>query len=221
MAKKCQSAVEFLLSYGWAFIAVLVMIGALAYFGIFDSERFLPPICNFGPSVSCNGREVLLRAHKDDTLVAKLRNNFGSDVMVFDGSINWILGDPSITGAALGGPAGPSSKKTNLCFKNDTGSICHHPEDWEMFGYGFDDCMGGPCDSVLLWNGGKGYSLKGVNATLWPDAETRIFAIGADNAEKLNSGTRIAIKISFKYYDSGSSPQYAKEIVGEIITRVE
>jgi uncharacterized protein (UPF0333 family) len=35
--KKNQVATEFLMTYGWAILVVLVCIGALAYFGIFDS----------------------------------------------------------------------------------------------------------------------------------------------------------------------------------------
>jgi len=33
MNKKGQAALEFLMTYGWAFLVILVMIGALAYFG--------------------------------------------------------------------------------------------------------------------------------------------------------------------------------------------
>lgn len=42
MKKKAQSALEFLTTYGWAFLVILIMIGALAYFGVLDPNRFLP-----------------------------------------------------------------------------------------------------------------------------------------------------------------------------------
>ena len=32
--RKGQAAMEFLMTYGWAILVVLVVIGALAYFGI-------------------------------------------------------------------------------------------------------------------------------------------------------------------------------------------
>ena len=32
--KKAQAAMEFLMTYGWAILVVLVTIGALAYFGV-------------------------------------------------------------------------------------------------------------------------------------------------------------------------------------------
>ena len=32
---------EFLTTYGWAFLVILVMIGALAYFGVLNPENFM------------------------------------------------------------------------------------------------------------------------------------------------------------------------------------
>jgi len=39
MIKKGQSAMEFLMTYGWAIIAAIVAMGALAYFGAFNSDK--------------------------------------------------------------------------------------------------------------------------------------------------------------------------------------
>ena len=39
--RRGQAALEFLTTYGWAFLVILVMIGALAYFGVLDPERFV------------------------------------------------------------------------------------------------------------------------------------------------------------------------------------
>ena len=43
--KKGQAAMEFLMTYGWAILVVLVAIGALAYFGVLSPDRFLPERC--------------------------------------------------------------------------------------------------------------------------------------------------------------------------------
>jgi len=40
--KKSQAAMEFLMTYGWAILVVLVAIAALAYFGVLSPEKFLP-----------------------------------------------------------------------------------------------------------------------------------------------------------------------------------
>ena len=37
--RKAQAALEFLTTYGWAFIVILIMIGALAYFGVLNPSR--------------------------------------------------------------------------------------------------------------------------------------------------------------------------------------
>ena len=46
--KKSQAALEFLTTYGWAFLIILIMIGALSYFGILSPSKLLPNRCNFG-----------------------------------------------------------------------------------------------------------------------------------------------------------------------------
>lgn len=43
--RKAQAAMEFLMTYGWAILVVLVAIGALAYFGVLSPEKFLPEKC--------------------------------------------------------------------------------------------------------------------------------------------------------------------------------
>ena len=43
--KKGQAAMEFLMTYGWAILVVLVAIGALAYFGVLSPEKLLPEKC--------------------------------------------------------------------------------------------------------------------------------------------------------------------------------
>ena len=45
ITKKAQAAMEFLMTYGWAILVVLSAIGALAYFGVLNPDRFLPEKC--------------------------------------------------------------------------------------------------------------------------------------------------------------------------------
>ncbi len=53
--KKGQAALEFLTTYGWAFLVILVMIGALSYFGVLNPDNYVPDACNFGSVMSCSG----------------------------------------------------------------------------------------------------------------------------------------------------------------------
>ncbi|MBN2459785.1 hypothetical protein JXB28_05865 [Candidatus Woesearchaeota archaeon] len=74
--KKAQAALEFLTTYGWAFLVILVMIGALAYFGILSPSRFLPERCNVGPEFSCDEHQVLSAG----TLNIIFTNNVGDTI---------------------------------------------------------------------------------------------------------------------------------------------
>ncbi len=50
---KGQAALEFLSTYGFAFLIILVMIGALAYFGVLNPQNLLPERCQTGPELNC------------------------------------------------------------------------------------------------------------------------------------------------------------------------
>jgi hypothetical protein len=51
--KRAQAAMEFLMTYGWALLVVLVAIGALAFFGVLNPGQFLPDQCVLFAGVSC------------------------------------------------------------------------------------------------------------------------------------------------------------------------
>ena len=48
---KAQAAFEFLTTYGWAFMVILIMIGAISYFGVLRPS--LPGRCLFSPEIEC------------------------------------------------------------------------------------------------------------------------------------------------------------------------
>ena len=58
--KKSQAALEFIMTYGWAILVVLVAIGALAYFGVLSPDRFLPAKCTLQSGIACLDHKVLL-----------------------------------------------------------------------------------------------------------------------------------------------------------------
>jgi len=57
--RKGQAALEFLTTYGWAFIVILVMIGALAYFGVLNPSKVLPNKCIVEAGFSCKEYQIL------------------------------------------------------------------------------------------------------------------------------------------------------------------
>ena len=95
---KAQAALEFLTTYGWAFLVILVMIGTLAYFGILNPSRILPNRCTFSSEFSCS--DHLLKA---DEVRVKLKNNLGEPIELTSVSLTKDDGTVlSCTAPALG-----------------------------------------------------------------------------------------------------------------------
>ena len=74
MFKKSQAAMEFLMTYGWAILVVLVAIGALAYFGVLSPDKFLPSKCTLPAGIVCMDFKV-----GTATVDVVLRNGLGFD----------------------------------------------------------------------------------------------------------------------------------------------
>lgn len=75
MFRKAQAAMEFLMTYGWAILVVLVAIGALAYFGVLSPGDVLPDKCTGSPGLDCV--EVSIMGTNVTFLV---RNNLGYSI---------------------------------------------------------------------------------------------------------------------------------------------
>src|SRR3989344_7673716 len=90
MKKKAQAAMEFLMTYGWAILVVLVVIGALAYFGVLSPKKLLPDKCLFGPGIGvCKDYQLTTSGV---TLV--LTNGFGEKITITDISVK-TAGSPT------------------------------------------------------------------------------------------------------------------------------
>ncbi len=82
MNKKSQAALEFLTTYAWAFLVIIIMISALAYFGILSPSKLLPDRCNFGAEIGCDSNRMIVVDAPAATLTLDLKNNFGEPVIV-------------------------------------------------------------------------------------------------------------------------------------------
>lgn len=81
--KKAQAALEFLTTYGWAFLVIIVMIGALAYFGVLDPGRFVADSCKLDGSIECNAIAVNSTDTTPNSAVAiNIKNNLDKDIAV-------------------------------------------------------------------------------------------------------------------------------------------
>ncbi len=75
--KKAQAAMEFLMTYGWAILVVLVVIGALAYFGILSPTALLPEKCFLPIGLDCEQHKVT-----ETTADFQIRNGLGDSITV-------------------------------------------------------------------------------------------------------------------------------------------
>ena len=75
IGRKSQAALEFIMTYGWAILVVLVAIGALAYFGVLSPDKFLPSKCLLQSGIACLEHKVTIN---DVTVV--LQNSLGDDI---------------------------------------------------------------------------------------------------------------------------------------------
>ena len=124
MHRKSQAAFEFLNNYAWAFIAIIVAIGALYYFGVFDFGKYLPQKCLFTSQFKCLDFTL-----QPDVIRVKLVNNIGEDI--------------SVTSVQITNDASPSISCATLTID---GAVTSVPFDWlhetikEIW---FTDCTGG------------------------------------------------------------------------------
>jgi hypothetical protein len=99
--RKSQAAMEFLMTYGWAILVVLVAIGALAYFGVLSPDNFLPNRCQLPAGIGCTDFLVEEVSGASDTVKVVLQNGLGFDLDTLTVSI----AEPN----CAGGTSTPSS----------------------------------------------------------------------------------------------------------------
>ena len=103
--RKGQAAMEFLMTYGWAILVVLVAIGALAYFGVLNPARFLPESCTLTPGLGCDDFQITADT-TDGIVQLEVRNGMGTQIdfssiyvdVDKDGAFN-IANDCGVAGA--------------------------------------------------------------------------------------------------------------------------
>jgi hypothetical protein len=89
---------EFLMTYGWAILVVLIAIGALAYFGVLNPSRFLPESCTIGPGVGCDDYKVTFASSDASTIQLLLRNGIGESLTAVGVAITGCTVDADASG---------------------------------------------------------------------------------------------------------------------------
>ena len=106
MSGKSQAALEFLTTYGWAFLVILVMIGTLAYFGVLSPSKILPNRCTFGTEFQCIDYQISAAA---DTFRIKIKNSVGEPI---DVSTMTISSESATSYSCTTPPTNPSAWKS-------------------------------------------------------------------------------------------------------------
>ncbi len=82
MDNKGQAALEFLTTYGWAFLIILVMVGGFTYFGVLDASSMSGEDCISSPEFTCQSKQIT-----DTQQIISMRNNFNENIVVVNASI--------------------------------------------------------------------------------------------------------------------------------------
>ena len=77
LGSRGQAALEYLTTYGWVLIVIVISVGFIAYFGFLDPYKFIPERCYFGGQLVCTDHSV-----QTNTLAWRVRNNFGVDIEI-------------------------------------------------------------------------------------------------------------------------------------------
>ena len=132
--RRAQAAMEFLMTYGWALLVVLVAIGALAYLGVLNPTRFVPDRCDIAPGISCNTQQVKANGGaggtSTDYVYVKLQNGLGETLT--DVSLN-------LSAATVGGSSTCASSNRVILGSNwldgttaEFGFTCGTPTTWSV-----------------------------------------------------------------------------------------
>jgi hypothetical protein len=130
MSKKSQTAMEFLLTYGWAILVAIVAIAALAYFGVLTPNTFLPERCQGPSGMDC----VDLVSTGTNNVTFVLRNNNGGHIRIQ--KIASMEGDCIInSGPALFNVSGGNTLYNQIIYNKATEvSLPRDVDNSEQFG---------------------------------------------------------------------------------------
>ncbi len=93
--KKGQAALEYMSTYGWALMAVLIAIGAIMIYGINSPDTLASERCVPSQGFGCSSFDLVQR--EDDGLRVNVRNNLGYEIEINETSFNVLEEGVGIT----------------------------------------------------------------------------------------------------------------------------
>ncbi|MFA5106066.1 MAG: hypothetical protein WC506_03840 [Candidatus Micrarchaeia archaeon] len=79
---KGQAAMEYLVTYGWTLLVLVVIIAILIATGIFSPANFQPEECNFQPDFPCMNYIAYNNAAGQTSLLFNASNGFGFPILI-------------------------------------------------------------------------------------------------------------------------------------------
>lgn len=78
--KNSQAALDFVMTYGWAIMMVMVAIGALAYFGVLSPDKLVPEKCFIDSGITCLDHLAQFFGPGNGEVTVTLKINTGYDI---------------------------------------------------------------------------------------------------------------------------------------------
>lgn len=125
MRKTGQAALEFLTTYGWAFLVILVMIGGLSYFGVLDVSRFVPDNCKLDGNVECSSYALGNYTEDDFRIQLEVLNNMQDDIIITEVRIKEKGVDAYCTATNILNPDVVSSRTSDIEANFTGGQACN------------------------------------------------------------------------------------------------
>lgn len=95
---KAQAALEYLVTYGWAFLVILAAIAALSYFGVLSPKNYMPEKCDFGQQLNCVDQYV----DTSGAVVLRFKNDFGANITITNAYGDYVNSSSSIVNISRG-----------------------------------------------------------------------------------------------------------------------
>jgi hypothetical protein len=115
---RAQAAIEYLTTYGWAIIVLIIMVTSLSAFGVIRPRNWAPDRCELGAEFHC-ADHVFVRENGELTLRLFLRNNL-RDRVTIDGDFNCTFESTAPTSTPITISIGSEEEKEINCTTTDS-----------------------------------------------------------------------------------------------------
>ncbi|MCP4651414.1 MAG: hypothetical protein GY853_15215 [PVC group bacterium] len=202
MYKRAQAAMEFLMTYGWAILVVLVVIGALAYFGVLSPQNLLPEKCELQMGLNCKDYIISQGgAASDGTITVNLENGMGQGILI-----------TAMTATGKGDMAGVICDE-DYCDNDGSCIDAGDPWAWIPGKEGIHMNSGEDSDSAIL-------AQTGAAGSIVLDCDIAgLGTVGLDQSW-VNIGKK-KFDIELSWYADDSTPSYTHTMKGSLMAEIE